>query len=296
MYEAELVQIYDEVFKRLNLPVVIRINHRKILKAISEVVGEPGRFNEITVAIDKWDKIGEEGVIKELIERNIRQQVAQSVIDILKAADNLENLEARISSSEAGKEGIADIREVFSLLSKTKQENKVVFDAKLARGLGYYTGCIFEVEVDTPEIGSGSIGGGGRYDNLTGVFGMPDIPGVGVSFGAERIYDALEQGELFPEHLKAAPSVLILPMDEDVFSDAFEHLTTLRKAGIAADMYPEAAKMQKQMKYANALGVPYVLIFGQDERKTGKLALKNMTTGEQDALQINEVVQILRKA
>ena len=291
MYEAELVQIYDEVFHRLNLPVRIRINHRKILTGLAEQCGIANHVAQMTMAIDKYDKIGADGVKKELVDRGISDQAASTIMNILHGATDLDKLRELIKDSAAGQEGISELARVFDLLSSYTAHNEVVFDVRLARGLDYYTGCIFEVEA--PSYSSGSIGGGGRYDNLTGVFGMPGVPGVGVSFGAERVYEALQESGLFPEELTSAPELLILPMDSEVFSFAFEVLTTLRKSGIRADMYPEAAKMKKQMKYADARGARKVLIIGEQEYKTGMLSLKDMSTGDQQLLNIDSIVELM---
>ena len=292
MYEAELIQIYDEVFHRLNLPVVIRLNHRKVLTGLAEVCGIQDHATDMTVAIDKLDKIGPEGVKSEMVNRGIPEASAVKVLQILENSVDLDTMAAALSNSSVAMEGIADLRSVMNFQAEVSAYNPVRVDIKLARGLDYYTGCIFEVEA--PGYSAGSIGGGGRYDNLTGVFDMPGIPGVGVSFGAERIYDALDSLGLFPENLTGVPDVLILPMDPEVFGFAFKALTSIRQAGISADMYPEPAKMKKQMKYANGLGVPKVLIIGSEELKSGRLALKDMVTGSQEELPLEEVISTLK--
>ena len=289
IYEAELVQIYDEAFARLNLPVRIRINHRKMLTGIAEVCGIDNA-QAMTVAIDKWDKIGPDGVIEDMMRRGITEDSARAVIQVL-GAGGLDELEEALGASDTGISGLADLRRVQSLLKNTSLTNTLKIDPKLARGLDYYTGCIFEVE----GIGydGGSIGGGGRYDDLTGIFGMPDVPGVGVSFGAARIYDALEQLNLFPDAIGAAPRVLFLSLDDESLEHAFSLVTDVRQAGIAADIYPEAVKLKKQMKYADGLDVPFVVIIGESERNERVYSLKNMVTGDQQSVGLQEMIAAL---
>lgn len=286
IYEAELVQIYDEVFARLGLPVCIRLNHRKLLMGIAEVCGI-GDSQAMTIAIDKWDKIGEEGVKEDMLRRGITANAADQVIEIL-SDSGFDRVASNMDGSAAGTEAVKDLRRVQALLENGQLKNELLIDPKLARGLDYYTGCIFEVEGIGYE--GGSIGGGGRYDDLTGIFGMPDIPGVGVSFGAARIYDALEQLDLFPETIAAAPSVLFLSLDDESLEHAFQLVTKVRQAGIRADIYPEAAKLKKQMKFANSLDVPHVVIIGESERTEHIYTLKNMHTGQQEQVGIEEMV------
>lgn len=317
MYEAELVQIYDEVFSKLNIPVVIRVNNRKVLKGIAEVVGAEERFIDFVAALDKLDKIGIEGIRKELLDKNFDEESIKRIESFLSQWVNdtglydsdfmfkqLDKLENALKGNEIGKLGNNEVRKVMGYLSNNgfslNTENKVVPDATLARGLGYYTGCIFEVVVDKekcPQISMGSIGGGGRYDDLTGIFGMPGMSGVGISFGAERIYDVMEELNLFPEHNPESLSVLIMALNEvdDHQSKlnhdyAFKVLTQLRAAGINADLYPEPAKLKKQMNYANARKVPYVILIGGNEMQTGNLAFKNMESGEQQSLHIEKII------
>jgi histidyl-tRNA synthetase len=287
VYEAECVQIYDEAFARLRLPVIIRINHRKILEGIAEVCGITDSINAMTVSIDKWDKIGREGVGLEMEKRGIDPDKVELVLKLIEQ-DELISLASALKSSETGMQGVHDIEEVIQYISGSRLENEFRFDAKLARGLDYYTGCIFEVE--SPLYTSGSIGGGGRYDDLTGVFGMPDIPGVGISFGAARIFDALEQLKLFPDDLQLSPRVLFLPMDKASMEFVFGAVSRVRQAGIAADMYPEPVKLQKQFKYANSLGVSFVAVVGENERVHEVFALKNMTTGQQETVDFDQLV------
>lgn len=294
-YEAELVQIYDMVFAQLGIKTVIRINNRKVLAGIAEVAGIADQMTDMTVAIDKLDKIGMEGVRNELAQRSIP---ADSIITIerILSITELDALQAALATSETGLAGVEEIRTVFEYLQDYETKNTLRFDITLARGLNYYTGCIFEVNVDTdahPGIKMGSIGGGGRYADLTGVFGMKNMPGVGVSFGAERIYDVLEELDAFPAQDAAALQVLLIAFDATSHRYAFSALTQLRQAGINADLYPDPVKLKKQMKYANERQVPYTILVGDNEMETGKLTLKNMVSGEQEQLSVAEVVEKL---
>lgn len=289
VYEAELAQMYDEVFRQLGLPVKIKINNRKVLGGIAEVCGIGGQFGAMTVAIDKLDKIGREGVLREMEQRGMAADTAAQVLELLDIRD-LQTLKARLQVSEEGLRGVAELEEVFTLVGDTLQ-HELAFDPTLARGLSYYTGCIFEVEAIG--LNMGSIGGGGRYDDLTGIFGLPNVSGVGISFGAERIYDLLEETNGFPAELGQSLQVLLLPMDEEGVRYAFQCLNTLRRAGIAADMYPEPAKLKKQMTYANNRQVPYTGLIGEAERSSGQLSLKNMATGEQRGMGLGGIVEVL---
>lgn len=291
IYEAECVQIYDEVFANLNLPVRIRINHRKILEGVAEVCGIADAVDAMTVSIDKWDKIGQAGVALEMEKRGVPLHAIEKITSLI-AADNFIELADALKSSEAGMQGIREIEDVMHYVAVSDLQNEFVFDAKLARGLDYYTGCIFEVE--SPLYASGSIGGGGRYDDLTGIFGMPDIPGVGVSFGAARIYDALDQLQLFPDDLQLQPRLLLLPMDQASIEYVFGVVSRIRQMGISADMYPEPAKLQKQFKFANSLGVPYVAVIGENERMNDVFSLKNMATGEQELVNFDQMAATVR--
>ncbi len=294
-YEAELVQIYDEVFHKLHLKTVIRLNNRKILAGMAEAAGIPELFTEMTVAIDKLDKIGPAGVRKELQERGIGA-AAIDQIEAMLATRQLDDLTPFMAKSEIGQKGLEELRTVLAYLEGYELHNDLVFDVTLARGLHYYTGCIYEVNADTtsyPDLVMGSIGGGGRYDDLTGVFGMPNTSGVGISFGAERIYDVLEELSLFPADNPHELKVLLIAFDEASHLYAFRQLNQLRKAGINADLYPEPAKMKKQMKYADQRNVPFVVLIGSEEMKSGLLAYKNMSTGEQEALSLATIIDRL---
>ncbi len=291
MYEAELVQIYAEVFRKLGVKVKILINNRKILFGLAEAAGITDKFMEMTIAIDKLDKIGKDGVIKEMSDRNITSTQAEKVLQLLDISD-LDSLKQAFLGLEEGTKGIEEIQTVLDYLDGSISE--LTFDISLARGLNYYTGCIFEVKVDTSASGHpgfvmGSIGGGGRYDNLTGVFGLNGVSGVGVSFGAERIYDVMEELNLFPSDVQKDIEVLFVALDEESHKYAFTQVSSLRQAGIACDLYPEPAKMKKQMSYANARNVPYVAIIGETERQENKVSLKNMVTGEQKDVKVEDL-------
>lgn len=278
LYEAELVQIYDEAFAKLNLPVVIKINNRKVLFGIAEAAGIPDRFTDMTVAIDKLDKVGIEGVRKELTERGIPDAAIETIEKILKTPD-FQSLKPIFANSETGLQGLEELERVFQLLSKTTLSNELQFDVTLARGLSYYTGCIFEVAAKNYQMGS--IGGGGRYADLTGVFGVPGLSGVGVSFGADRIYDVLEGLKLFPETLSESVKIMLASFDEPSFEYAFQCATELRAAGVAVEMYPEPGKLKKQFEYAAKRNIPFVAIIGDTEVASKTLTIKDQKTGEQ---------------
>ncbi|MDX1910724.1 MAG: histidine--tRNA ligase [Saprospiraceae bacterium] len=291
LYEAELVQIYDEAFARLNLPVVIKINNRKVLYGIAEAAGIADRFVDMTVAIDKLDKIGMDGVRKELNERGIGGE-AIAVIEKILQTPEIEALKSILSASETGLKGLEELEQVFRLLSKTTLKNELQFDITLARGLSYYTGCIFEVAAKNYQMGS--IGGGGRYADLTGVFGVPGLSGVGVSFGADRVYDVLEGLGLFPENLSESVKIMLASFDESSFEYAFQCATSLRAAGVAVDIYPEPGKLKKQFEYAAKRNIPFVGIAGETEMQSGTLTVKDQKTGEQWSAAVSEVAQKLQ--
>ena len=294
MYEAELVQIYDEVFTALGVKSVIKINNRKVLNGMAEASGIADRFMDMTVAIDKLDKIGMEGVRKELANRDISESAINTIESILKIKE-LAPLKELFKDSEIGLKGIEELESFHQYFDTYTPGNKVEFDITLARGLSYYTGCIFEVAVDTNAAGQenikmGSIGGGGRYDDLTGSFGLKGVSGVGVSFGAARIYDVMSEMDIFPKQFESGLKVLLIAFDEKTHQYAFTCLNKLRKAGINADLYPTPAKMNKQMKYANNRKVPHVILIGSEEMESGKLTLKNMEEGSQEKLELSEII------
>ncbi len=291
MYEAELVNIYDEVFARLGLEVVVKVSNRKILAGMAEAAGISDRFMDMTIAIDKLDKIGEEGVKDEMRKREIPDSSIDSVLEMLKVK-TLGGLESFFQNTDIGKKGIEELKTFHSYFDLRQSTNEVKFDITLARGLNYYTGCIFEVTAKNVEMGS--IGGGGRYDDLTGVFGMDGVSGVGVSFGAARIYDVMVELDLFPKDNRASLKTLLIAFDEKSHLYAFDCLNKLRNAGINSDLYPSPTKMKKQMKYADAIRVPYVILIGGNEMETGNLGLKNMGTGQQEALTLDEIISILK--
>lgn len=290
LYEAELAQIYDEAFARLGMPVVIKINNRKILFGIAEAAGIPDQFMDMTVAIDKLDKIGIEGVREELAGRGVPPKAIATIEKIL-AAETPEALRSVFEGSETGLKGLDELSYVFRLLGQTNLQNEVKFDITLARGLSYYTGCIFEVAAKNYQMGS--IGGGGRYADLTGVFGVPGLSGVGVSFGADRIYDVMEGLGLFPETLAESVQIMLASFDEPSFEYAFRCITELRKAGVSAELYPEPGKLKKQFEYAAKRSIPYVAIVGETEMQTGTLMVKNQKTGEQAAMTVEQAVALL---
>ena len=294
--EVELMQIVDEVFTRFGVRVDIKINNRKILTGIAEVIGEADKIVDITVAIDKLDKIGLDNVNEELREAGISEAaIAQLQPIILLSGTNEEKLNTvsqLLATSEIGMKGVEDIRFILGQLASTPLRNSITFDLTLARGLNYYTGAIFEVKALDVEIGS--ITGGGRYDNLTGIFGMPGLSGVGISFGADRIYDVLNQLNLYPESAVTTTQLLFVNFGEAEATFCRQALLKVRNAGIRAEIYPDSAKMKKQMSYANAKQIPYVAIVGETELAEQKINLKNMLTGEQQLLTVDELVNCLK--
>jgi len=297
MYEAELIQIYDEVFAKLNIKTNIKINNRKILFGLAESQGIEDHFMDMTMAIDKLDKIGREKVILEMTNRGIDEDKASAILDLLNV-ESYTQLKESFANSPTGLKGIEELETVFSYLDNSVHANNVQFDIALARGLSYYTGCIFEVEADTtsyPKLKMGSIGGGGRYDDLTSIFGMSDMSGVGVSFGAERIYDVMEELDLFPDDISVDLQLLLIAFDEPTHKYAFNLLGKLREQNINADLYPSPAKMKKQMKYADGRNTPYVLLIGSEEMNSGQFTLKNMKSGEQEKLDLKAIIIKFKK-
>ncbi|GAB3197352.1 histidyl-tRNA synthetase [Pontibacter aydingkolensis] len=305
--EAEIVQMINEVLTMLGLTdFTIKINHRGILSGIAEAIGEKGREGDICVAIDKLDKIGKEGVRKELIERGISEEAVSKLEPLYTLEGNneqiLDQLQSILGETTEGARGLKDLHEVWQYLSALKSQAltatndsgnpRLMLDVTLARGLSYYTGCIFEVKVNN--VSMGSISGGGRYDNLTGMFGMPGISGVGFSFGVDRIYDVLEELQLFPDSSQVGTKVLLVQFDKESEMHALPILQQLRNAGIASELYPEPAKLKKQMGYADQKNIPYVILIGSEEIATGKLKLRNMQQGEQQDLTIEEIISVLK--
>ena len=285
--EVELIQIVEQVYNRLGIRVSLHLNNRKVLAGIAEVIGAPEKIIDITVAIDKLDKIGVDKVNEELVERGLSAEAVQALQPILKGGQQsavsnqqrLESLREFLAGSEIGMKGIEELEEIFDNLSYINCQLPIELDLCLARGLNYYTGAIFEVKA--LDVQMGSITGGGRYDNLTGIFGMPGVSGVGISFGADRIYDVLCDLNLYPEDLQASPEILFACFGEDELRFAMKVAAQLRSQNRRVEVYPEAVKMKKQMAYADAKHIPYVAIIGSNELAEGKLMLKNMLTGEQ---------------
>jgi histidyl-tRNA synthetase len=291
VYEAELIQIYDEVFHNLGLNVVIKINNRKVLQGIAEAASCLDKFVEMTVAIDKLDKIGLERVKAELSERGISESSIQTICKILEVK-TLSDLACFTSQSATLLRGVEELKKFHEYFDLKPNKNVIEFDITLARGLNYYTGCIFEVKAK--DVTMGSIGGGGRYDDLTGVFGMKNMSGVGISFGADRIYDCLESLNLFPKESTQNLKVLFVGFDDETHRFAFQSLIKVREAGINAEIYPEPAKLKKQMDYANKRDIPYVVLVGSDEMQTSKLTFKTMISGEQKRLTITDIIEELK--
>lgn len=284
--ELELIQIVQEVYRRLGIRVCLHINNRKVLAGIAEVIGQPDKLTDITTAIDKLDKIGLENVNKELVERGLSAEAVEKIQPIMQLSgsntEKLAQLANILASSEVGMAGIGELRTIFSLLEATGCEDDslpIELDLTLARGLNYYTGAIFEVKALDVQIGS--ITGGGRYDNLTGIFGMPNVSGVGISFGADRIYDVLSECNLFPEDLGSTTQLLFAVFGEAELRYALRWALQLRRQGLRVEVYPEPAKMKKQMAYADAKQIPWVAIVGSNEMEANTVMLKNMLTGEQ---------------
>jgi histidyl-tRNA synthetase len=301
--EFELVQILDEVFTRLNLNVTIKINNRKILSGIAEYIGAANQITDITVAIDKLDKIGKEKVIEELKAKGLSDEALVKVEPLLdfKPITVLANetgiyINNLIGNTAIGNKGIEELQAVFDLTTKIPlQTAKFEFDLTLARGLNYYTGAIFEVKLNEEKSTyTGSLSGGGRYDDLTGIFGLPNLSGVGISFGADRIYDVLEELNLFPQDNINSIKVMIANFGNTTSDFCLRLLHRLRQQGIATVYYPEEVKMKKQFEYADALSIPYVVIIGEDEMKQEKISVKNMKTGEQEMLSINLLTSKLK--
>jgi len=295
--ELELIQIVEEVYRRLGIRVCLHINNRKILAGIAEVIGQPDKIIDITVAFDKLDKIGVDAVNQELRDKGLPEEAVNALQPILttspqgsekKPKQQLSELREYLATSEIGLKGVEEMEEVFSLIEATGVQLNIELDLCLARGLNYYTGAIFEVKALDAQIGS--ITGGGRYDNLTGIFGMPDVSGVGISFGADRIYDVLTELDLFPKELQSATQVLFATFGAQELAYALTWAKELRAHNLAVEVYPEPAKMKKQMGYADAKQIPYVAIVGGDEMAQHKVMLKNMTTGEQQLVTLDELL------
>jgi len=293
--EVELMQIIDTVFSRFGVRVVIKINNRKILSGIAEIIGEPDKIIDITVAIDKLDKIGLDAVNKELAEVGISAEAIDKLQPIISLTgfneDKLQTIADVLTTSEIGMEGINETRFILDTLKRCGLKNEIELDLTLARGLNYYTGAIFEVKALDVQIGS--ITGGGRYDNLTGIFGMPGLSGVGISFGADRIFDVLNQLDLYPKEAVDSTRLLFINFGEKETEYCLPIAAMARNAGISAEIYPDTVKMKKQMAYANAKQIPFVAIIGENEMSDGKVMLKDMQTGEQRLVTAEALIEII---
>ena len=290
--ELELIQIVEEVYRRLGINVCLHINNRKVLAGIAEIIGQPEKIIDITVAIDKLDKIGIDNVNKELTEKGLPQEAIEALQPILHlsgtTADKLAALRTILASSEIGTQGVDELDQLFALIQGAEVKLNIELDLCLARGLNYYTGAIFEVKA--LDVQMGSITGGGRYDNLTGIFGMPNVSGVGISFGADRIYDVLTELNLYPASLQSSTQLLFATFGQEELTYALNWAKALREQKIAVEVYPEPTKMKKQMGYADTKQIPFVAIVGGDEMAQNKVMLKNMLSGEQKLVSIEEIV------
>ena len=294
--EIELIQIIDEVFQNLGLAVIIKLNNRKILSGIAEIINESSKIIDITVAIDKFEKIGLEKVNEELISKGISQEAVKKLQPIILLSGSIEekisNLKSVLSSSEIGLKGIEEREKIIDFTKNIELQTSIDFDLTLARGLNYYTGAIFEVKAKDHEIGS--ICGGGRYDDLTGIFGLKNVSGVGVSFGADRIYDVMLGLNKFNDNIENSTEIMFVNFgDLEIEKLCLSHLVSIRKQGISAELYPESHKMKKQFDYANNKKIPFVAIIGENEKQKGVIMLKNMTTGEQNETSLKELINIL---
>jgi histidyl-tRNA synthetase len=291
MYEMDFVRIYSKVFRELQLPVTIKINHRAVLSGMVAAIDASEQFESITVAIDKWDKIGSDGVRRELKKIGLSTTLVDQLLNLLQTKD-LTALKEALPTEES-RQGVDDLMAIFENVDNDPAGDILEFAPELARGLNYYTGCIFEVVARDGEMGS--IGGGGRYADLTEVFGMKNMPGVGISFGAERIYDYMEERDLFPRSVTQKLHLLFCSFDDESLELAMDYASQLRERGYSIDVYPEAVKLGKQLKYADQVGAPFVALIGDNERNSDSITLKDMTTGDQRMIPFADVLVRLRK-
>ena len=298
--EVELIQVIDEVFRTLVLGISIKLNNRKILAGIAEVIEAPDQLIDITVALDKLDKIGQDKVNEELIHKGISQKALDKIQPLLllkgSNSEKLEALKKFLKGSEIGMKGIEELEMIFSILKNIDPDFKMPdLDISLARGLNYYTGAIIEVKTqDKRSVFTSSICGGGRYDDLTGIFGLPNVSGVGISFGADRICDVLAEVNGYPDFSGVSTRILFVNFGIDEAMHSLKIINQLREDGIGAELYPDAAKMKKQMSYADAKKIPFVALIGTEEMKKSEITIKNMTTGEQSIVSLNELLHILK--
>ena len=294
--ELELVQMIDAVFEKLGIEVTLKINNRKVLAGIAELIGAPDKLVDITVAIDKLDKIGLDNVRQELRERGLDEAQIKALDPVFElngsAQEKLEQLSRLFEGNEVGTKGVAELKELFGYVDLVQPKCEVELDLTLARGLNYYTGAIFEVKAHNVSIGS--ICGGGRYDNLSGIFGMPDVSGVGISFGADRIYDVLTELDKFPANLGQSAQVVFINFGAESLPYCIKNAAMLRAEGISTLVYPDAAKMKKQMEYANKNHIPYVVFVGETEIASNTLTVKNMATGEQATVAPQQLLDMLK--
>ena len=295
--EAELVEITDEIFRKFGIDITMKINNRKILSGIAEVIGQADKVTDLCTAMDKLDKIGQECVCQELLERGIPQESIEQLKPVFCfGGDNndekLEQLRQLLSTSEIGMKGVEELSTVLGYVKEMGLTTPLEIDITLARGLNYYTGAIFEIKANG--VAMGSISGGGRYDNLTGIFGLKNMSGVGISYGAERIYDVLNELNLFPDDILTPVKALFVNFGKEDEIYALKGLRKLRDAGIPSEIYPDSAKIGKQMNYANAKSVPFVIMAGENERLSSTYTLKDMATGEQRQLTIDEIIGMIQ--
>ena len=295
--EAELIEITDEIFSKFGIAVVMKINNRKVLSGIAEVIGAPEQVTDLCVAMDKLDKIGQEAVCAEMLERGICQEAVEKLKPVFcfggqSNEEKLAGLATLLAGSEIGMKGVEELATVLGYVNDMELTTEVEIDITLARGLNYYTGAIFEVKAK--DAAMGSISGGGRYDNLTGIFGLKNMSGVGISYGAERIYDVLNELNLFPDEILNPVKALFINFSDDDEPYALQGLRAVRKAGIAAEIYPDHVKIGKQMTYANNKAIPFVIMAGENERNNKTFTLKDMNTGTQEALPLEALIEKLK--
>jgi histidyl-tRNA synthetase len=285
------VQIVDEVFQKLGILVVIKLNNRKVLAGIAQIIGEASRLTEITIAIDKLEKIGLDKVNAELLEKGLTAEAVEKLQPILSLSgpnsEKLDKLAETLATSEIGTKGVEEIREVLDLVENLSLSTEIELDLTLARGLNYYTGAIFEVKALDVQIGS--ITGGGRYDDLTGIFGLKNVSGVGISFGADRIFDVMNQLDLYPPEVTTTTQLMFVNFGTKEGAHCLKLAGKLREQGLKVEVYPDSAKMKKQMTYANKKNIGFVALVGEEEINEGTITLKNMETGEQNSMQPEEI-------
>ncbi|MDD5569978.1 MAG: histidine--tRNA ligase [Bacteroidales bacterium] len=294
--EVELIQIIDRIFNELNINVKIKVNNRKILSGIAEIIGEKERITDITVSIDKIEKIGFDKVVEELLNKGISKNAVEKLKPVINikggAIEKLKQLKDILKSSETGMKGVEEAEAIFNCIGLTPTKSEVEIDLNLARGLDYYTGTIIEVSAKDSAIGS--VCGGGRYDDLTGIFGLPDVSGVGVSFGADRIYDVLTELNLFPEKSETTTKLLFINFGKEEEKYCLKIISEIRNAGISSELYPEPAKLKRQMSYADNKKIPFVALIGSEEMQSNLITLKDMKSGEQKKMSMNDLLGFLK--